>query len=382
MGNSSVWPKEPQFRPYPVIIVGDFMKDLDDEHCLVGAARLVQQNMIVLLAVVANLAPTMDRARGAKGTLMELGLGYVPVVRGSSMDPDNTIEVLDYELRVPYLAREDEIIPGHRSQPLLTGILQRAEDNSIILVLNSGMTDALLLVQHDPELFKRKIKHVAIMGGVKFNNSNSNSNSHSGDADLYDDDCDRDFAVPDNAANNMFDLAAANELYRLLQDLRVPMVVTMRELSYAAQVPFKMYDALARTGHVVGVCLKNRQKPSLQQLWTSSCAAPGSPERGLLPTDRTRAWFVKVFCGNVDPPIADGNDDIWPYVHAFNLYDPANLYAAIPELQDRFFDAVTFGDQNQHKVIGLSRADHGVKDPAAFSKFMVDTEVDALRHSL
>lgn len=371
-------------EPYPVIMMGDFMKDLDDEHCLIGAAGLIRQNKISLLCVVANLAPTMLRARGAKGTLNQLGLMDIPVVRGSSMvRPDMPAAVVhDYESQVPYLADETEIEGWWvqteedvkaESLLLLTRLLRASEDGSVILVLNSGLTDALNLMQNDQSLFVSKIKHVAIMGGVEWRDDeddNDNDNDEEGKDNM-------EFAVANNAANNMFDMPAAQKLYRLLQELDVPMVVTMRDLAYAVQVPFKLYDALEESRNAVGKCLKNRQQPALQQLWVSACSAAGSEARGSLPVDRTRQWFVAVFCDGTDPAIADG-DEIWPYVSGFNLYDPANLYAAIPELQDRFFDAHTFGSRGQHKVIGLSKDNHGVKDPERLSQFMVDTAMAGL----
>ena len=100
--------------------------------------------------------------------------------------------------------------------------------------------------------------------------------------------------------------------------------------------------------------------------------------RGTLPNDRTRSWFVNVFCAGKDPGIRP-EEDIWPYIGSFNLYDPTNLYAAVKVLRDRFFKpALIEVNGVEHMVIGCTRQDHGINNIHDLQNFMVEIEVEGL----
>lgn len=346
--------------PYNLVIIGDFLKDLDDEHSLCGVAGLIKLGLVNLKCVIGNLAPAQLRARGAKGTLVELGLDNVPVGVGTPVFEGKTYP---YETSVPYIASILDVCPV--GEDLLFDVLNNCEDKSVIMILQSGMTDGAQFLNKYQDLFVAKIHHVAIMGGVEVLN---------GEVAIYD-----DLMVPNNANNNSFDPESANWLYRKLQQVGVPLVITTREVAYAAKVPFSAYDVFEKTGNPVGFCLKNRQMPSMQHLWEAACSPAGSEIRGTLPDDRNRSWFVKVFCAGIEPKIVDG-DNIWPYVDCFNLYDPSNIYAAIPELEERFLSPKTINiGEVQHKVFGVSAKVNGVKNAEEFARFMVDIEVLGLQ---
>lgn len=342
-----------------LIIIGDFLKDLDDEHTLIAAVELERQGLIEILCVVGNLAPANMRARGAKGTLQVLGRGDIRVGVGL---PVFEGKAYPYETEIPYLASETDVDPGYE---LLVSTLEAQEDASVTLLLISGLTDAAKLVVTSGNLLKRKLERVVIMGGVEIEDGEVKLDSFG-------------FMVPNNANNNSFDMTSAIFLYNKLQELEIPMTIVTREVAYSSGVPFAMYDKLVETGNPVGECLRNRQKPSLQHLWEAACSEPNSDLRGTLPNDRDRAWFLKVFCGGELPEVIPGND-IWPFVKTFNLYDPTALYAAVPSIRDRFYDPTPVVVNNTiHNVIGVSPKVHGVKDVRAFIAFMVETEVKGL----
>ena len=348
-------------KPYEMVVIGDFLKDLDDEHSLCGIAGLTKLGLVNLKGVIGNLAPAELRARGAKGTLNMLGLSKVPV--GVGLPVFEGVTYL-YEAQLPYMADVSEVYPV--GEDLLVDILSKSDDKSIILILQSGMTDAAVFLRKYEDLFVAKIRQVAIMGGVMT---------------VFDDVINVDGKMsPNNANNNSFDMKSAEELYFMLQHLQIPMIITSREVAYAAKVPFSAYDRLEETGNTVGVCLKNRQLPSMQHLWERVCSPVGSEIRGTLPTDRDRAWFVKMYCGGIDPKIPDGHK-IWPYIGYFNLYDPTNVYAAVPELQERFLVPKEIKVNGVwHKVFGVSAAVNGVKDPEEFARFMLDIEILGLQN--
>lgn len=342
--------------PLDVMAIMDTLRDLDDEHSLCGLTGLQKLGFTNLKCVVANLSPAQIRALATKGTLKTLGLSNVPVGVGTAVYEG---KFYPYEASVPYLADSAEIESDGES--LLVRTLENSKDNSIVLVLQSGLTDAANLLRNHEKLFVRKVKQVAIMGGVE---------TH----------CNEVFGCleANNANNNSFDPVSADWLYTRLQQVRVPMIITTREVAYAAQVPFSAYERLEATGNPIGKCLKERQLPALQNLFEQACSPEGSDRRETLPADRDRAWFVKVFCAGVDPEVEDcGN--ILPYLGCFNLYDPSSLYAAIPVLRARFLDPYeVIVSGMKHLVVGVSKERNGVKNPTEFANFMIDIEVFGL----
>lgn len=360
------------------VVVGDFGKDLDDEDTVVlhdgerrsrntafvsteGSRR---QDLFELAAVVANLAPPKQRARLAKGTLKQLGQPNVPV--GIGTDCGNSPKGHDHEFaNIPYLADEADLEDGAE---LLVRTLEGAEDNSITLVLISGLTDVAGLLRSNADLVKAKVRVAAIMGGVKVN----------GDAVALNDE---GYMEPDTAANNAFDMESAKYVYRKLQELGVPMVILTREAAYACKVPRKFYDDLADTGHPVGIKLRDSQKGSIESLWRRANMPADHADRGTLPARCDKEWFCNTFCAGQGKD-RTGEQSIWDLVQSFNLYDPMTLIAAIPELRERFYDPVKVKvAETEHLLIGVSKALHGVKDAAALATYMSERCILALSES-
>lgn len=340
-----------------IVIIGDFGKDLDDEHALVVAAGLQKAGYIKLLAVIGNLAPAEGRAAIAKGTLNNLGMSNVPV--GVGLSVFEGIEY-PYEDKVPYIDF-DGLFNGSE---LMVEILTDAENKSITLVLQSGLSDASKLLREHEDLFVEKIKSVVIMGGVQNHCSNISLTGK--------------FLQPDDANNVTYNWSDGVWLYARLQELHVPMVIITRNAAYGCQIPFVIYDDMEKTGNPVGVCLKGRQQPSLEHLWKAACAPENADIRGTLPPRCNREWFIDTFCDGNDP--GQSVESIWSYTGCFNLYDPINLIAAIPEIRDKFFNWETVNVMGtSHIVIGVSPDNNGIKDEAGLREFMISMEVNGLR---
>lgn len=334
-------------------MVGDFGKDLDDEFALLLAVALERLGYIRLLGVVANLAPAIERGRLAKGTLRSLGLGRVPVAIGRPVtDAGRTCP---HETTVPYLADASEL--SGDGIDLMRRVLSEADDRSVTLVLNSAFTDAAELARLEPALFLSRVSHVAIMGGVTVRDGR---------------------LVPDDAANNAYDPAAAEFLYRWLQDNNVPTTIVMREAAYACQMAAWLPVKLAEIGHPVGLSLARRLPLVMDDLWEAVHAPIGSPIRGTLPPSRTRDWYVRTTTGNKDPGVP-GDETVWPFVETFRLYDPMNLLAAVPELAAQYYDAETFTVNGaEHQVIGRTVERNGIRDPLALRETLARFVTDAL----
>ena len=343
------------------VLIVDAGRDQDDEDSLVLANLLIRKMILELLGVVANLAPSMMRARLTKGTLCQLGRPDVPVGVGTSCGQPEE-DGLDYQFDVSYLAPAEIISPG---EELLVEILKESPENSLVLVLLSGLTDAASLFDKQTELFRKKISRVAIMGGVVVED---------GKAVLKD-----GLMLPDpTAQNNKFDLAAAEFLYRNLQLAGIPMVVLSRVAAAAAKVPRSIYDKMAATGHPVGIRLQKAQRFAIEELWRRANLPPEDPSR-LLPERCNKQWFCQTFCGG-DGLDRQLSDSIWDLVKTFQLYDPMTLIAAIPELSQRFYQPTIVEVRGtEHQLIGISKAKNGVKNPKKLSRFLEKSLVESLK---
>ena len=351
-----------KMNPQNVIIIGDFLKDLDDEHSLLLAAKLHRDGLINLKCVIANLKPALLRARGAKGTLKLLGLRDIPVGVGRAVYEQ---EIYPYEDDIPYLADSFEVISD--GAVLLKQTLRHAQDKSLTLVLQSGFTDATALFSSSSSLCAKKIAQVVIMGGVEAGSEKIKLDH-------------RGFMIPNNANNNVFDWDATLQLYNKLQNIAIPTVITTREAAYACKFPLSMNKMMADTGNPIGSCLKSRQESVLHYMWKAACSPAGSQTRGTIPIDRDRDWFIRVYCDGLGP-FADEDKDIRPFLKTFNLYDPINLVAAIPVLRKRFFRPTEVKiNSTTHLVIGVSAENHGVRDPQALRDFIIENEIAALRN--
>ncbi len=357
--------------PLPVPLFGDLFiitdpgRDQDDEDVLVGVNRFIRLEILRVLGVVANLAPSLERARLAKGTLNQLGQEAIAVGKGSSCkQPDD--DGLEYQFNVGYLSDAGEIQDG---KELILRTLNDAKPKGIVLLLISGLTDAAAVLKEHEELFTSKVRRVVIMGGVMSKD----------DLPVLDS---VGRMVPDmSAQNHSFDKEATEFLYRQLQDLQIPITVLSRHAAAAAKVPRAIYDDMAATGHPVGVRLLAAQKAAIQELWVRACMPADAAERQGLPARCDKTWFCQVFCGDQGSE-RTAADSIWDILQTFNLYDPCTLVAAIPNLREHFFAAqVVEVHGMEHLVIGVSAIQHNVRCGGELADFLCTTLVDSLRDS-
>ena len=147
-----------------LLVIMDPGRDQDDEDTLVALNRFVRMGLMDVLGVVANLAPSANRARLARGTLDTLGLPEIPVGIGTGCtQPDD--DGMAYQWAVSYLSPEDAVVDG---KALLRRTLEGAQPGQIVLVLLSGLTDAYEIMREEPALFASRVRRVVFMGGVEF----------------------------------------------------------------------------------------------------------------------------------------------------------------------------------------------------------------------
>ena len=110
------------------------------------------------------------------------------------------------------------------------------------------------------------------------------------------------FLRPDaHHTHNQSDLAAAEYVYRRLQELGVPLIVVSRHAVYQAAVPAHFFDLLAETRSSVAVRVRNQARSSIEQLWRTVQQIEPSSRQGL-PTRCNESWFAQIFCGGNMPP--------------------------------------------------------------------------------
>lgn len=347
--------------PAQVVMIGEFGTDVDEAAAAILACSLVRSRHMELLSFVGNHVHALQRARNAKLILTALGLGDVPVGKGEMGFGSTSQECENNPL---FLSSRTKIELGRE---VLTRTLKSAEDNSVVLALNSGFTDAVWLWMNDPSLFLRKVKRVVIMGGVEMEGNRPRLNEEG-------------YFMPSigkgGAANNNFDRGSTRHLYHLVQEHRIPTIITTRFAAYGCTVPFEIFNEMSQTGNPIGEHLATIQKDRFRELWGKANALEGHPNRGDLPARCDRNWFITTFCGGTDP----SDNDIADYIVEVAWYDPINLLAGVDALHEQFFNPyeITVND-TAHQVIGLSAVNDGIRNAAALRDFMRDSVLNALR---
>lgn len=354
-----------------LLVIMDPGRDQDDEDTLVALNRYIRMGVMDVLGVVANLAPSNNRARLARGTLDQLGLPEIPVGAGTACtQPDD--DGLAYQWQVGYLSSEEAVLNG---KELLLRTLERAMPGQIVLVLLSGLTDACEILREEPALFASRVRRVAFMGGVETDGNRVKIHA------------DGRFRPDMTAQNVKFDGDSAKILYKQLQLMGIPMTVLTRHAASAAKVPRSIYDEMAATGHPVGIRLRDAQKEAIEHVWRRANLPDGDAGRSGLPGRCDAAWFRNMFLGGAGAD-RTGTDSIWDLVETFVLYDPMTLFAAIPSLREYFFEpeVVEVSDADGHPVehlfIGVSGARHGVSHPEQLAAYLQTALVDSLRMSV
>lgn len=341
-----------------LVVIADPGKALDDEEMFILIAHAQRLGLVNLLAVVANLHPSNRRAALAKGTFKLLGMGHVPIGIGNPVVKRPVQDESDFA-HVTYLADESELVPGDL---LLIETLHRAEPKSITLLLVSALTDATILLAAHQSLFVEKIERVVIMGGV--------TKLETEESPFFDED---GFLTPDSAVNNYYDMAAAQFLYRRLQELNLPMTVLSRHPAYAGKLPRSVYDLMRATDNPVGLRLASFYARYMSDFWSTVNSPPRDPEHKGLPARWNRQLFLESFCVGASGEGLSGSDDVSHILTHSTFSDPMALVATIPAWRDQFFQplSVTTGD-GTHLLIGLSRSRHGLRDRERLGNFMVE----------
>jgi hypothetical protein len=355
------WDRQLKTGPVSLFTCTDAGKDPDDENATLLAAGLKRLGAdLYLTGVVANLAPSDRRAGILNGQMAQIGMEHVPVAKGSDCTRPDTSK--PYEFDCSYL----NLTGINRGEAQFANAFGAARDGTLSLMLLSGMTDAASFFFRYPLLAKDKLREIVIMGGAESVDGRPAIDEHG-------------FIIPDDkAANHAFDIPSSRSVFRFAQEKGIPLVVLSRYAALAAPVPRQLYDHMADTKHEVGVRLHKMQKEAITGLWRRTHLPMTDPEREL-PERCDPQWFRKQFLGGAGDGLGK-NDEIWPLVQHFMLYDPLTMIAAIPELRERFFNPTAVQvNGTTHQIIGVDAVNHGVRDPKELVKFLSESLLEALR---
>lgn len=326
-----------------VVIITDAGRDHDDEIALTVAAGLSKAGMLEVECVVANLQPALMRARLVKGILDTVGLSDVPVGVGTVVN-ENSIPQ-PYEFDASYLSQQQSFQNG---QELLKETFIKAENNSLTLLLISGLTDANLFLQNNIELAKRKLNKIVIMGGVAADQDDVKRD-------------DKGFILPDESYNHKVDMKSALSFYECAQAAKIPLTIVSRFAAMACSMSPKFYEYLAKIDSPIGKRLCEAHAHSIRHLWHRVFMDVNDEKREGLPAYCNKEWFLKTFTdNNGDTANLTQNDDIWPHVTKINAYDPIAMLAAV--LPNEFVPRKVKNGGIENLVIGLNAKITGVND--------------------
>lgn len=173
-----------------VLLVTDIGPDPDDAKALLLAATMHKERHITLCGVIANGGQqAKQRALLARCVLDHLNAD-IPVGIGS---PGKQYAPVPHEYELQGFADIDEarLVSGER---LFSDVLQKVPPKSLIIVLISSLRDMADAIDANRDLVLRKVRTVAIQGGLERDVSRSSG------------------WRPDSSVNNGFDLEAAEKV--------------------------------------------------------------------------------------------------------------------------------------------------------------------------
>jgi hypothetical protein len=266
-----------------LVVIGDFGKDPDDTFALLNGYKVD--------VYIATLYPSDMRARLAKGFLKSLNRDETKVYVGQNPGRDR-ISVSDHEFRFN-ISKDDEVITA-KFNSALGEILQKKLPT--VIAVNAAMTDIFDFFNFmDDVSYKEHIKAIIMQGGYDIVNNE---------------------IVPNNAANNMYDVQAAKHCFNMIQYYQIPFYIVTKQFAYDYPIP-ATYANLP--SHAVSRYLQLVHIVALEELYKRACYPAGDARREALPDDRDAQWFFMNIVKAAMPEILP--DTIGHLITSLNVYD-------------------------------------------------------------
>ncbi|PVH69401.1 hypothetical protein DL98DRAFT_625190 [Cadophora sp. DSE1049] len=243
-----------------VVVISDLAKDYDDLAAMVMLKELDRSENVELEAYIANLEPARKRTIYGRVNLDSLGLQHVPIGVGTKASTKKH-EEYGYEFDSSIMPDEKTFQPNkdnifENGFELLDLVFNRAiqEDRKVILVLISSLTDIAEYTDTEDRLkaFQKAVGRVYMQGGYSISAE----------------------GIPtprDDAANNTFDMPAAERFHPRLKN--IPSDVYTKVAAYATNIPASIFNDLGDTKHPIGKDLQNRYQRQGVQFYKTACGA-------------------------------------------------------------------------------------------------------------
>lgn len=259
-----------------MLLIADPGPDPDDTKVVIAAAMLHKRRVLRVEALVCNGGQQqLERTALARTILQHIGMASAIRVGVGEPVAKEPYQPKPHEYAIPGYGRALKELKSsptrYYGRTLILQVLREAQEHSLTVQCQTGMTDLALVIEAEPELFKRKVCLCSIMGGLRFDGQ-------------------RQQWEPDTAANNMFDLEAAKRVYSFCLEHQVPMHVVSRNAVPSIRMSLAEEFADDHRDNVVMRYLYDAQKLGLVGLWGAVCAKT-------LPPRCSKEWYFTTFCG-------------------------------------------------------------------------------------
>ncbi|KAL3420442.1 hypothetical protein PVAG01_08941 [Phlyctema vagabunda] len=288
-------------KPPILVVITDLAKDYDDLSAMVVLKELHRLGAVQLRGFIANLKPAIKRVQFGRGALDSLGLQEIPIAEGT-VGAQEPYAVHDYEFDCDFMADEQITESGDQ---LLHGLYQNADQNNekIKLVLLSSLRDIFIFSRQEGELLRRVTNEVVLQGGYTVSE-------------------DGELVADESAANNKWDMDAAVQFHKFMQENQIHSTVYTKIAAYATPLTSEDFVELENTGHPIG---KHLRKVQLTQdvLFWEKASSPDASKRHMPFMDTEwflkgrSSWYDKHLPSDVKPV----GDEIIPYLNKVVAYD-------------------------------------------------------------
>lgn len=303
------------------VIFTDPNKDTDDLITIVMLENMRKQGLLEFEGIITthgNSETVFKRACFTQSILTLMGNSFKVCAGIGEENNHNTSSnvFVEFDGIEDLLRYADKNLICNNSLSYLKDIFIKASPQSLDILIISQMTDLCNFIECCSSLFLSKVKTVTIMGNFELN-----------------DDC----CLPDNSANNMFDIVASTKLFNFLQINQVTTKFINRNSASQVSVAMDFFDRLNNDNKIENYIIHS-QKKCLRDLY---CRIINQKDLVRL----TPEWFYKTFTNLKEEEYFDfmskGTNEnyvsiLMNRVTKLNLYDPLTLIASIDQFNTFF----------------------------------------------
>lgn len=352
--------KERKLKSQPpprIVVITDINKDVDDLVAMVLLKELNRLGLVELKGFVANLKPARKRTLAGRGALDALGLPSIPIAIGTDAEiikeGEKPREIHPYEFdECPFMASEDTNLEDGAT--LLTSLCAEAwtKREKLTFLLISGLRDINDFTKTNADLLRATTERIVLQGGYR----------------VEEEDGTERLIVDEKAANNSFDLPAAEQFHQYMATQKIPSTSYTKTAAFATDIPEQLLIDLEDTGHPIGAYLHKSQVEMDVAFYEQSCS-PVETER--FKPFMNQEWYLRNKSSYYQTPHPEGaslpvGEEVVQYFDKLVAYDAlAALAAGGDDILDRLkISRYAEGPKSLHRVVGVDEQKEVQADPA------------------